>query len=136
MRSILVLNHLWFFEGLIQTCYFCKCDRQKQLAKNWHFNCHCNRCQDSRDFGTMSGAVRWQKSKDGKRISNPDSDWVCRACYASQSAEEVETNLSYWWNIIDQTHTYKILLELLWLNGTKTNLSTARASLLGLSLAI
>ena len=25
MRSILVFNYLCFFEGLIKTCYFCKC---------------------------------------------------------------------------------------------------------------
>ena len=91
--------------------------RQKHLADIWHLNCHCNRCQDSTDFGTMSDAVRCRKCKGDKLMqieTNPDSNWVCRTCYATQSAEEVGATLAFWWNIINQTSKYdiKLLLEL------------------------
>ena len=46
--------------------------------------------------------------------TNPDYNWMCRTCYATQLAEEVGATLACWWNIINQTSKYdiKLLLEL------------------------
>jgi hypothetical protein len=87
-------------------------NRQHHLQQTKFFRCHCDRCRDPTELGTMMSAITCQKcfaqNKGGYLIPRSpleqDSQWVCNVCSETKSPSFVQ-------NLMEQVGKELVILK-------------------------
>ena len=66
------------------TSYLGTHKRRRRLKSEWYFDCHCERCTDPTELGTMVSAVLCEACEEGYLLPKDPldaySEWPCSKC--------------------------------------------------------